>query len=72
MIKSVYSYIENRNYSERFIYVNTLHPHKSHDIHFIPFFKDFFLIWAIFKVSIVFCCNIASFFYVLALRLRSM
>ena len=43
MIKSVYSYIENRNYSERFIYVNTLHPHKSHDIHFIPFFKDFFL-----------------------------
>lgn len=37
MIKSVYSYIENRNYSERFIYVNTLHPDKNHDIPVIPF-----------------------------------
>ena len=37
MIKSVYSYTENRNYAEKFIYVNTLHPDKNLDIPVIPF-----------------------------------
>ena len=62
MIKSVYSYIENRNYSERFIYVNTLHPHKSHDIHFIPFFKDFFLYGPFLKSQLYFVAILLLFF----------